>query len=82
MHSVVEGHGARVELAALQAGPRAKQQGKVWRDGEDHKLPPTGVLSHYDGNRQPGGQQTQDHISQFFQALMKSSPQSYISQSR
>jgi hypothetical protein len=68
-----------MELAALEARACAEQQRQVWRDGENHELPPTGVLSHDDGDRQCGGDQPQDQISEFLQALMKSSRGSYIS---
>jgi hypothetical protein len=79
MHGVVKGHGAGVELAALEARAGAENERYVWRDGEKHKLPPTGVLGHDDGDREPGGDQPQDHIGRLLQALMKSSRGSYIS---
>src|ERR1700730_4345719 len=79
MHRVVQRHRPGVNLAASGAGRSAGKERQVRRDRQYDQLPPAGVLGQDGGERQPRREQTQEQIERSFQALMKSSTQSYIS---
>ncbi len=79
MDGVVDRDRARIDLTALEAGAGAREESEVGRDREHDQLPPRCVLREDDPDAEAARQQAQAEIPESFQALMESSPQSYIS---
>jgi two-component system, OmpR family, response regulator MprA len=78
MDGVVDRDRARIDLTPREAGADAGEQGEVGRDREHDQLRPGGVLREDDADAQPRRQEADGQVPESLQALMESSPQSYI----